>query len=140
MTDAQREPVVYLSFRHPRRLPDEVTAALRIDPDRCWNKGAARNTPDGRPLSGRHDYSYWIAQLPIAIDEFEGLGKAIEACLDRLEPQKAFVQEFTCAPGYGELSVYWDFYGTAEARLSPDLMARVSSFGLTLDLKPLWYR
>ena len=127
---------IYLGFSHPFRSPDEFTAALRRDPDRCWNKGASRTTPDGHMLPGRHKENRWFAEI-CRENNFEGAGleTIIATQLNAFEPQKNFFQCLLSEGGTSDLSVYWNFHGnTTDDTLSVKIMTRLVEFGLNLDL------
>ena len=124
----------YLSFHHPRRKADEVTAALRIDPERCWDKGSARNTYYGGALAGRNDETYWATSLGAA-DDYLGLDKAITALLDRLEPQRDFIASFAEA-GRVELQVFWPLNSAIHTTLPSSLLRRLAEFAIGLEISP----
>ncbi len=127
-----------LTVLHPSRKADEVTAALRIDPDRCWDKGAACNTPDGRPLPGRHKDMYWRADLAIN-EPYRGLAAVISDWLDRMDSQRDFIREFADSGGEVWLEIYWNFAKTAsDDRLPRQFIDRLAAFGIGLHLCPTY--
>lgn len=125
-----------VEFSHPNRKADEITAALRVEPDRCWDKGAARNTPDGRPLAGRHKEMYWRADL-VVNEAWRGLAAVVNDWLDQVDRHQAFIREFVDTGGTVWLEIYWDFPKSAsDDRLPPATMARLAAFGVGLHLRP----
>jgi len=98
---------IMLRFWSPRRSPDEITTALQIDPERCWNKGSARNTPQGVPLAGRHKENYWMRTL-IERSPYElNLSKAVDKQLDLLDKKREFLRDFVGDGGRSELYIGW---------------------------------
>ncbi len=126
---------VYLSFHHPRRRAEEVTAALRIDPELCRDRGVARNTPYGGALAGRHPETYWITELPIFDDM--GLAKAVTEQLDRLEPQRDFTRAWADGGGRVELEIYWKVTRVFHTELPHTLLQRLAEFGMGIELHPM---
>ncbi len=137
-----RRYAIGLEFHHERRSPDEVTAALRIEPRRCWDKGTLCNRPDGSPLAGRRADNYWHAEFVVpAFDHAGGVGSIgvlISACLDQLEEQKDFIADYAGDRGRGLLHIYWNFArSTSEDVLTIELMRRLAEFRLNVELHPL---
>lgn len=112
-----------------------ITAALRLEPERCWDKGAARNTPDGLPLAGRHKETYWGAHLP-PVDDYLRLDKAITAWLDRLTPQQDFIAAFADSGGRVELQVFWSLKGAFDTTLPYGLICRLAEFRMGIEISP----
>lgn len=125
----------HLSFYHPWRKAEEITAALRIDPERCWDKGSACNTRYGAPLAGRNKETYWATHLP-GIDNNLALSKEIAAWLDRLEPQKDFIASFADNGGRVELQIFWSLKSAVQTDLPLSLIRRLAEFGMGLELSP----
>jgi len=98
---------VMLRFWSPRRSPDEISTALQIDPERCWNQGASRNTPQGTPLAGRHKDSYWMATLIERAPYELSLSKAVEKQLNLLDDKRDFLRGFVEDGGRSELYIGW---------------------------------
>lgn len=125
---------LHLSIYHPYRKADEITAALRVTPDRCWDKGASCNTPDGKPLAGRHKETFWRLGL-LADEVYLGLGKVVASQLDRLEIHQIFFRELAQEGGKLELWVGWDFRNSAtDDKLSHRLLQRLADFRIDLEL------
>ncbi len=127
---------LYLSFYHPRRRAAEITAALRMDPERCWDRGAARNIHYGRALAGRESETYWSTTLP-DLDDFIGLAKAIAAQLDRLDSQKDFIRSFADTGGRVELEIFWRLNSAVHTDLPFNLINRLVEFGMGISLHPM---
>ncbi|HVY91033.1 MAG TPA: DUF4279 domain-containing protein [Hyphomonadaceae bacterium] len=129
---------VGLQFWHPQRSPDEVTAALGLDPVRCWNKGAARSRPDGLPLSGRHEDNYWRIEFRVEGDGDIALRDAIGAELDKLGSAKAFLNAYTTERGRILMTIYWRLKeSVGDDSLPHSFLARLADFRLDLEIAQL---
>ena len=56
---------VALRIRHPDMDPQDVTAALGIEPKHAWRAGEARRTPVGTPLTGVYRDTYLVLADPL---------------------------------------------------------------------------
>jgi hypothetical protein len=129
---------ITLSFWHPRRAPDEVTAALGVDPHRCWNRDAMRNRPDGTPLAGFHKENHWTKALESRADDDIGLAKRLGGIIDDLSRQRAFFQAFADDGGRAELSVFWNIGGVwPDETFQHKMLAKMADLRLDLKLSPI---
>ena len=128
---------IAISISHPVWRADDITACLKIDPDRCWDKGAACNGPDGRPLAGRHKATYWRAGWVVE-EPYLGLAAIINAQLDRLSLQEDFIRSISETGGRVVLEIFWDFHASVtDDELPVELLLRLGQFGIGLEFKSL---
>jgi hypothetical protein len=120
-----------LILSHPRRSPDEVSTALQMDPDRCWDRGSAQNTADGRALPGRHEENFWSKELPSLMADELSLPRAIEGLLATLEGGKAYLNAYA-VDGQVSLEIYGDWMDTTRVTLRPELLGRLADYGVSL--------
>lgn len=122
---------VMLRFWSPNMSPDEITTILQIDPERCWNKGAARNTPTGTPLAGRHKENYWSANLIEYSPYEQRLPNAIDKQLNLLKGKKEFFHSLVDGGGRCELYIGWhNNPGTGGDVFDYRLLARMAELRL----------
>ncbi|MCA9191221.1 MAG: DUF4279 domain-containing protein [Planctomycetales bacterium] len=57
--------VASLHVQHPSVDPNDVTAALKLNPKSVKRRGERRRKPDGGLLSGNYDENHWRANLEI---------------------------------------------------------------------------
>lgn len=52
-----------LRIRHPAIDPDEISAALGLEPEHCFKAGDARIARSERRIAGQHTQTYWLAPV-----------------------------------------------------------------------------
>jgi hypothetical protein len=52
-----------IRIRHPCIDPQEISAALGLEPDHCFKAGEARTPRAKGQVAGRHTQSYWLAPV-----------------------------------------------------------------------------
>jgi hypothetical protein len=125
---------VSLRIRHPSLSPDEISEGLGIAFRVARKSGEVRTTPDGAPLAGINEGTYWTAKL--YSQDSRGIALLLEAVLDFLDKRKAGVQKIIKSGGSIEVSIGW-FLKTDDAeRLSPEILKRCADnqIGLLFDV------
>jgi hypothetical protein len=138
---ADYEFMMSLRIRHPRIDPDEITLALRIDPQHTWRKGDVRRDSAGAELGGTHRESYWMGQLmtkpELARDQVD-VESEILRTLGTLRRSFDFLEKLSQEGGCAELHV--SLYAREEFRLEllPESLSLLGRMGLTvaLEVKP----
>lgn len=137
-----KEPtaIVYLSLDGDDLIPDEISEALDVVPDKSWRKGDRRKPkrPGGSALPGHiYTFGHWDLNAPCSPDEeaeaqiaqlltvLEGLPAAL----------RTYVQRFkgTIVVAFSSGEVNFGFY------LSADLIRRLGALGLAVvfDIYPI---
>ncbi|HEY7640453.1 MAG TPA: DUF4279 domain-containing protein [Steroidobacteraceae bacterium] len=116
-------------------MPDLITRALGISPSRSWEAGKPRSTPKGTLLEGTYRESYWHAD-PFGRGEYSSTDDLVEDALAEvlrlLEPKRDFLLNLR-SNGARVLVQVSSFSGRNYAfELSPELMGRYSSIGISL--------
>jgi hypothetical protein len=125
-----------LEFRHPRTSPDQVTASLKLTPERCWDKGSLRTTPQGELLAGRHAENYWRGRWFEGYADELSLARTLSQAVDRAVAQKDFFQDYVATGGLSAVNLFWTPH-QIDVDLPFELLARLADFRLSLILTPM---
>ena len=96
---------ISLRLRHPAMDPDEISAALKMQPHVRWMAGRPRRTPLGQPLEGTYRETCWSSRCA------EGSGfdleDTLESLVQELERHKEFLAGFCATGGSVEYFIGW---------------------------------
>ena len=104
-----------------------------MEPKFHWNAGEPRVTPDGTPLRGVREQTYWSSRIlhPESVD----LVDALEANLSSLEPHKDFLRELVETGGEIEYFIGWFTTDTSGGEtLDWELLQRLADLRINLAL------
>jgi hypothetical protein len=123
-----------LSLRiwHPDRDLSDFGERFGRRPDTVWTVGAARTSPSGEPLPGRHETSYWTAQL--AEGDLDGLVPALASLTETLAEQGSELDDIVQTGGRVEYLVGWFADANAAAVIPYDLAEDMGRLGISLAL------
>lgn len=125
---------ITLRLRHPAMRPDEMSTSLGLDPHRCWNKGAARTSPEGEPLGGYQKDNAWTRCLAGGPSDELSLAKCLAAVMKELGPASEFLRQFRSTGGTTELEVMWSIGDAWPEEVFPHaLLAQLAE--VMLDLR-----
>jgi hypothetical protein len=140
---------VSLRIRHPRIDPDEISAAVGVQPEHCFKSG---DPAQGR--RGLHTQTYWLAQIapgpwpePVDPSFLEGFRKAAQSAgsrsvemmlfygLQRLNARHAFLERIQSDGG--DVSILLSLEGRSAIDFTlPVAMSRLLvKLGITLEFK-----
>ena len=129
---------IVLRLQHPTMDPNEFTAALGMEPDRCWSKGSVRLRVDGTMAGGWHKKSGWMKV--IAEDHFDNqlFGYRLSLLTQEMDKSRAFLSDFRRSGGITEIDATWVIGASwMEERLDHLLLAQIGGLGVDLILWPL---
>jgi hypothetical protein len=121
---------ISLRLWHPTIGPEEITAALNIQPGRSWVAWAPRTTASGRPMRGINADNFWTVRLCDDVFETPDLRSALKSQLSRLSIHKQFFNSFVESGGGAEFFIGW----VLEQTNSGDVLDH-ALFTLLADLK-----
>jgi len=140
---------VSLRIRHPTIDPDEISAALGLQPEHCFKSG---DPAQGR--RGVHTQTYWLADIaaeswvePIAPESVESLLKAAQSGrarsvelmlsfgLRRLQAQHAFLERIQDDGGDVSLLLSLARDSAADFTLPVAITRLLVKLGITLEFK-----
>jgi len=124
---AQAPFMVSLQIHDPARSADDITRGLGVQPDVSWNVGAPRSRPDGTPMSGKHQATYWGKTfeagkhpLPSAV---------IAHWVRQLGPRHAFLRKLSERGAKISFYVTWSAGAFGGDEFAPDLLQEVAAVG-----------
>src|SRR5262249_40422598 len=120
---------------HPSINPDEITAALGLEPSHARRFGEKRATPKGRLLEGTYPDSRWRHSVR---HEIKGrfFARKIDELLDQLLPHRDFLHQLRTTGGQATLIVYFiDGYFTDS--ISNETLSKVVDLGMDLAIECL---
>jgi hypothetical protein len=126
---------VDLRIWHPSIDPQEITAALHIEPTVFHEVGKRRQTPKGNLLDGTYAESYWTAD-PFSRGEYSSADDlaedALAEVLEVLESHKAFLHRLRGEGARIHLQV--SSYGTRNYafEFGPEFLQKCADLGLSL--------
>ena len=129
---------VSLSITHPSVTPDEITAALKIEPSSCHIKGEQRLTPKGKPLEGENQENFWRF-TPHEGDRLSASDIYLEDYLISLNNEYAvhrdYFSKLVTTGGYIEYFIGW-FEGDHNlmATLSPELLRSTGELSIAIGI------
>ena len=123
---------ISLRFFHPHIAPEEITAALGLQPQRSWKAGEPRTTPKGTPLTGFNRQTCWGADVssgrwPTHINE------AIHDVLKSLARHRSFLHRFRAEGGRVELFIGWFFENQSGDVLTHQCLALAGDLQIDLS-------
>jgi hypothetical protein len=95
---------VELFIVHPTMDPDDITAALGLEPSHARRIGGNRKTRKGTPLLGEYPDTRWRHSVRHDV-RGQHFASEVAALLDRLSPHKAFLAELRATGGQATLVV-----------------------------------
>ena len=122
-----------LRISHPSLPPEQITAALRLEPDRSWTVGSPRKTPKGSPLPGEYKNCFWSHSFDTPADgEFEAFALSV---LNSLSTHADTFREVADTGGHAEFFVgIFMETSNVELYLSTGLHAKCVELGISLYL------
>ena len=124
---------VSLRIWHPSADPSDLTAALGIEPDRCWRSGDARTTSKGRILEGFRENTYWVARVLESAPE-SYLADALQALVGQFSRHKGFFRKVRSEGGKVEFFVGWYIERNIGDEFDISLLAGLADLGVNLSL------
>jgi hypothetical protein len=127
---------VSLRITHPSADLDYLDAALAMKAPWRWRAGDPRETPEGVPLKGYHQYSYWCVALTgnDAMDtDLESLESFLATQLDRLGAYADVLADLTGSNGKASLFIGLFIDGDSSVSISPAVAAKAAANGIALD-------
>ena len=94
-----------LRLSHPSMDPNEISSSLGLTPQRAWRADQERSTPQGTPLQGVYEFTYWSTS--IAESETSSLTDELEPWIDYLSDRASFLEHFSESGGEIEFFVGW---------------------------------
>jgi hypothetical protein len=125
---------ISLRLRHPTIDPAEITAALHLNPSRCWRAGEPRTTPKGGELEGINRETYWTARLVEGEWPPTALPVLISDLLAQLALHRSFFHRIRSEGGAVEFFVGWFFEAQSGDVFDCNLMARMADLKIDLSL------
>jgi hypothetical protein len=125
---------VSVTFRiiHPSINPDEISTQLVLLPRTSGRVGDSRKTPNGDPLKGKNESTYWT--YPISCQESNGLADILESFTDDLEIHRDFLLNLYATGGRLEYFVGW-FSGTNSGEeFKHGLLRKLADLHINLSL------
>ena len=117
--------------------PERITATVGISPSRQWKVGEPRVLPNGKPLPGVNEKSYWSVKLheqdklnseKILLEEF-----LLSSC-KRFANLQGFFQEVTDSGGQVEFFVGWFGPSMFGASFEPKLLRAAADLNTSIEL------
>jgi hypothetical protein len=99
-----RHADVVLFVIHPTMTPDEITAALGLQPRTTHQVGHPRKTPKGTPLEGRYADTRWRHSVRYEL-RGQWFGDKITTLVECLMPHKTFFHHLRATGGTAEIFV-----------------------------------
>lgn len=129
---------VSLSITHPSISPDEITAALNVEPSHSHKKGEQRYTTKGRLLEGKNKENFWRLTLHKE-DRLSASNIRLEDYLLSLNKEYAthsdYFSNIVATGGYIEYFVGWFEGGhNLMATLSPELLISTGELNIAIGL------
>jgi hypothetical protein len=112
---------------------EEISTAMGMQPRFHWTAGEPRVSPEGTPLGGVREQTYWTSRTlhPEHVD----LTDAVEANLSSLESRKDFLREFVATGGEIEYFIGWFTTDTSGGEtLDWELLHRLAALRINLAL------
>jgi Domain of unknown function (DUF4279) len=123
---------VSLRIVHPTIDPEEISMRLALQPRTSWKAGNARKTPNGDPLKGRYESSYWTYRISHQPDE--DLTDLLEDFTIGLETHRDFLLHLRATSGRLEYFTGW-FSGENSGKVFEyDLLSKIASLQIDLSL------
>lgn len=112
-----------------------ITERLGLTPTRSGRKGELRSSPRVKNLPPRRN-SFWLLKSPLP--DFQPLQDHLAWLIDQLEPKREALQELTKEYKMLFICGYSSESGQGGCTFQPELLSRLSNFGLPLilDLYP----
>ena len=124
---------ISLRLRHPEMDPDEISAALKMQPRFKSKAGQPRRTPLGLPLEGTYHESYWSSRC--AEGSGFDLADTLESLVQELEAHREFLAGFCATGGSIEYFIGWFTDGkNTGVTLSWGLQRRLADLRVDLGL------
>ncbi len=126
--------ILDLRIWHPELDPDLVTRTLGLGAHMAWRSGDPRKTPNGTDLGGIRTGGYWSCN-PFAYGWRDSTDAQVEDGLVELvtflEPHRDFLVGISQS---GAVRVWVSTHSSRNfaLELSPSLLARIASLGVTL--------
>ncbi len=108
-------------------------------PSRKWKAGEPRTTPDGQPLEGVYEHTYWISEAKKGEDS--ELLAVLESDLDTLEKCAPFLSSFLASGG--GILYYISWFASERSggdTISWRLLERLAALHINLSLDVYSYQ
>jgi hypothetical protein len=123
---------VSLRIVHPTIDPEEISMRLALQPRISGKAGNARKTPNGDPLKGRYESSYWV--YPISQKSDEDLTDLLEDFTVGLEPHRDFLLDLRATGGRLEYFIGWFSGKNSGTVFEYDLLSKIASLQIDISL------
>jgi len=142
MTEPEHNPeeesrqrfVLALFIIHPSVDPDDITAALGLQPTIVHRFGAPRKTPYGHRLPGKYPDTRWRHRIRCYTDD-QHFSEQLSAFVDRLRHKKDYFTYITSTGGHVEIILQFlgdGYYGDA---LSRETLANMAELGVKFGIE-----
>jgi Domain of unknown function (DUF4279) len=125
---------IELLIIHPTIDPDEITAALGLEPARLHRVGDRRKTPKGTVLQGNYPDTRWRYCVRREV-KHQWFADEVAAFVKRLEPHKAFLSHVSTTGGRAILLIQFLGDGYHGDKVPTAVLARLVDLGLDLGLE-----
>jgi hypothetical protein len=125
---------VQLFIVHPTIDPDDITAALGLEPSHAHRIGDNRKTPKDTPLPGQYPDTRWRHSVRYDVQS-QHFHRHVADLLDRLTPHKSFLMELRASGGRGTLIVQFLGDGYFGDTLPLDMLSKLVDLQLDLGLE-----
>jgi hypothetical protein len=129
-----RRFAIALLIQHPTRTPEDITSALKREPQFSHRVGDQRRTPQGNALPGHYRDTRWrCCQRHETKDQW--FAKHVAAFVDGLVPHKAFLLDIRSTGGESALILQFlddEYFGDD---IPLDVLAKMIDLGLDLGIE-----
>jgi hypothetical protein len=120
-------------FEHPSTISSEISQKLGKLPDRSWDVGGPRSTPQGRMLSGKNKQTYWT--YSVLKEGKRDFFKHVTDELNNLLSKGKFVESFIQTGGNIALIVGLPGSHNIGDVISPKDLRRIADAGVSLGIE-----
>jgi hypothetical protein len=135
---SEYEFTVSLSIRHPSMDPAGITESLGVEPQHTWKAGEPRRDPGGGDLVGVYRETYWMGRLmdqPQLSSAQMSVESVLLQTLTQLRRSQSFLEQLSTDGGVAELSISLFARENFRLELSPDSLALLGRFRLSIALE-----
>jgi len=132
--ESRRRFVLALFIVHPSVDPDDITAALGLQPTIVHRFGAPRKTPVGRRLSGQYPDTRWRHSITYHTEN-QRFSEQLSAFLDKLRRNKSYFSYIHSTGGSIQVILQFlgdGYYGDV---LSQKILAKMAELGVGFGIE-----